>query len=387
MNTAKLNNTILRYSLLLFFYLLSLGHLQRIQLTPDIAFYLHDVLLGGMTLYFLQDLLPIHQSFIRKIRQRRGLQLLIGFFVIQTIVYQVIRFDLLSLFYLIRLILYSKLFFLVILARKKVVFSRQELYLILVGLSGLITLFGFAQYVLYPDTRWLLAMGWDDHYYRLISTLFDPGFTGLIIASGLMIFLKIFTDAKVQLRSVLVGGFFMLGVLLTYSRASYLALAIVLLLNLLFSKRRSLYFFILLFFALIPLLPRPTGEGVRLERTASITSRVTSNQVFLQSLSPTEVIWGRGLYRNLPPTDNQLPDHAKTPDNSIIFLFVSLGIIGMGLGLAAFVESKMLFIYEPLRSVMVLIMIHSMINNSLFYIWTLVIIATLLGASYRLRLK
>jgi hypothetical protein len=111
---------------------------------------------------------------------------------------------------------------------------------------------------------------------------------------------------------------------------------------------------------------------VRLERTASITSRVTSNQEALQSLSLTEVIWGKGLYRNRTTSKTYLPNHAIAPDNSFIFLFVSIGIIGCVLLLGVLFQIKPTLMSEPLASLLVLVGVHSLFNNSLFYIWTLV---------------
>src|SRR3989304_8999963 len=47
--------------------------------------------------------------------------------------------------------------------------------------SSAIAVFGLAQYILIPDTRFLAVLNWDDHYYRLLSTLLDPNFTGIIL--------------------------------------------------------------------------------------------------------------------------------------------------------------------------------------------------------------
>lgn len=387
MNKNRLTHSLLRILLTLFFFLLSLGQIQRFQLTPQIAVYMHEVVLGGMILISGREIVNFYSNFIPRIRRKKWLSYFIIFFFVQTFLYQIWHFDLLALSYLLRLILYAQLFPITWLAVHNLVFTKKQIYMLLVGMSILIAVLGFFQYLLFPDTRWLLAMGWDDHYYRLISTLFDPGFTGLIIAAGLVIYLKVFTQKNNLINDSLTGLFFMLAILLTYSRATYLAIGVVLLFNVIFAKKRVLYFIIFCSFALIPFLPRPTGEGVRLERTASITSRITSNHQALGSLSLTKVIWGRGLYRDIVPAGSDLPSHAGVPDNSFIFLFVSLGVSGVALGISALWELRRWLLREPLLSLLILIGVHSMINNSLFYIWTIVILSTVLGVSYKLRLK
>ncbi|MEO8581040.1 MAG: O-antigen ligase family protein [Patescibacteria group bacterium] len=375
----KLNNfklSLLRVSLTIFFFLMSLGQIQRLQITPQVAIYLHELVLAGIALVFTIELSSTWKNFFTKILREKSLLILTVFLGLQTLLFQIIHPDLLSVVYISRMILYAQLFFLIRLAVKDKVFTKTEVYGLLIWMSSLITLFGFIQYLLFPDTRWLILLGWDDHYYRLISTLFDPGFTGLVIASGLILYLRIFAQGKLKLLNILVCFLFTMATLLTYSRASYLSLAVVLIFTLITSKHKRLPFIILLLFACIPLLPRPSGAGVKLERTASISSRITSNKQALESLSLSEVIWGRGLYRNIVQSNLNVPNHAVTPDNSLVFLFVSFGTIGIVLILTSIWELRPVFFSEPIRSIILLIGIHSLFNNSLFYIWSLAILAT-----------
>ncbi|MDZ7586275.1 MAG: hypothetical protein U0946_00850, partial [Patescibacteria group bacterium] len=39
----------------------------------------------------------------------------------------------------------------------------------------------WAQYLFLPDTRFLLKFGWDEHYYRMIGTVLDPNYLGIML--------------------------------------------------------------------------------------------------------------------------------------------------------------------------------------------------------------
>ena len=80
--------------------------------------------------------------------------------------------------------------------------------------------FGPGPIRLYSRYPVLARLGWDDHYYRLISVLFDPNFTGLILVLGLIL---IYFNRP---RSWWLYAIHLLALLLTYSRSSYLALLV-----------------------------------------------------------------------------------------------------------------------------------------------------------------
>ncbi len=56
---------------------------------------------------------------------------------------------------------------------------------------------GLLQYLFLPDVSFLSALNWDNHYFRLVSTFFDPGFTGAILVLGtIFLYLKQHTCRK-----------------------------------------------------------------------------------------------------------------------------------------------------------------------------------------------
>lgn len=385
MNFANAKPALFRILIAVFFAVLSLGQLQRFQLTSHVAVYLHEMILSGLIVLFLPELLTAYRKLLGYASQHPLTLVFALFLGIQTLFIQLLHPDIVPVLYLVRLGLYTQLGVLVHLAIENRMMKKTQLLHLFLGMIVLIGVFGVVQYVFYPDTRWLLLLGWDDHYYRLISTLFDPGFTGLILAIGVVVYTLTQKNFKWWLFGLFIG-LGMVSVLLTYSRATYVALILVSVFNLWVSKYKKQFLIILCFFAIIPLLPRPASEGVKLERTASIFSRINSNQAALQSLSLTEVIWGKGLYTAIPASLNNLPNHATAPDNSFVYVFVSLGVLGSVLLLLAMWQLRFTFLSEPIRSVMLLVGIHSLFNNSVFYAWTLIALATLLGMN-RLRFK
>jgi hypothetical protein len=179
----------------------------------------------------------------------------------------------------------------------------------------------------------LALFGWDDHYFRLISTLFDPAFTGLILV---MTWCLLMTQAQIKAGGFCLASLLITAILLTYSRASYLAF---------FSSASYLWLVrpklrhTLILMAMVTLvglifLPKPAGEGGLITRTSTVKARQSSGAETLATFQPLDLLTGQGLFVSNQPLTYQAPfvisNHAKIPDNSLIFLVQSLGLIGAG---------------------------------------------------------
>jgi len=143
--------------------------------------------------------------------------------------------------------------------------------------ASTIAILGLIQYLWIPNLIFMKYFGWDDHYYRLTAPYFDPGFTGIILVVSIL-----FLMSKIKNKNL--PYYFLLGIqfvalLLTYSRSSYLALLAGLFI-LFWAKKRLIYFSAVTAFivAIIFLLPRPGGEGVKLSRTSTISAREKNYQ-------------------------------------------------------------------------------------------------------------
>ncbi len=307
---------------------LSFGQLERIQVTSQVAFYLHDVLLVFWIATSFQLLTPL---------LKKNISWLSGFFsiwiVLGILVNGIGNSGLLTaVLYCCRLLTYLVFGELLLdLVRKKLLTHTQILCAVL--FTGVMMLyFGFLQYIFIPDTRILFFLGWDDHYYRLISTLLDPGFAGIMLVLTFCAAQMIEQKKFKKLFSVLL----LFGILLTYSRASYLTLAFVLgIATVTFWLQKNLFVsaylvYLCVFLTAIPFLPRPGGEGIRLERTSTITARTAGIVQNFQSMEPKEWITGKGLF--LPIHSSQTlfgqPDHAVVSSNWIIFVLIETGLPG-----------------------------------------------------------
>ena len=166
---------------------------------------------------------------------------------------------------------------------------KSNLFMSLIAVSLATAIFGWIQYFLYPDLRSLAAYGWDDHYFRLIGTFLDPGFTSIILVFGLIATLAKYHRVKSK-RLVFLSAFFLITIAFTYSRAGYLA-TLGGLLTLLYLKGKIRVFLVsvVVFILSILILPKPGGEGVNLGRTTSIFARVANYSETLQIFKKSPV--------------------------------------------------------------------------------------------------
>jgi O-antigen ligase len=235
--------------------------------------------------------------------------------------------------------------------------------------AGLFLAIGLLQYFFLPDVRFLRYLGFDDHYYRLIGSFFDPNFTGLVLAV-----LVVLTPWSARLRAKPAAWparlVLLIALVLTFSRASFLALATGLVYLSLTTRRFKLLLILALLGLLLYLSPKPFGEGVNLLRTFSITSRLMNqrNALLMFAQKP---LFGHG-FNNLKQTNgNLIPNLSSGVDNSFLFVLVTTGLTGF----AAFLyllKTAYRGLGSPIvRTTMVMILVHSIFNNSFFYSWIL----------------
>lgn len=367
--------------------LLALGQLQRVELPQyHIAFYLHDILIS---IWVLTTLLKYPLKFIEYLKQffnkNNKVKIFTSIALLSLVINTITSSDLTAIVYSLRLTTYITFTFSLafLIKNKKINAEYLKFQIFSVGILSLIL--GFIQYVFIKDTRFLSVLGWDDHYARLISTYFDPGFTGIIFLLTLFFGLSS-TYIKNKITQVLLILSFTWGIILTFSRASYLALItgflIIALSGLKINKFILKKIFIggLLFFTLIILAPKPFGEGVDLLRTSTINARYLALTQQLKNLDPKIIIIGNGPYSEknslnyiesakLNKTNNQklIPSHSRVPDNIFINVLLSTGVFGLIFfvsilfGWAKKLKSKDIFIYAGF----IALLVHTQFNSSL----------------------
>lgn len=292
---------------------------------------------------------------------------------------------LVSFLYLVRVFSYSSIYFTAFYLTKNNLLKENKIikYLICVGVA--LSIIGWLQYLFYPDLRNLFYLGWDPHFKRIFSTYFDPNFLGLILVLTLIILFskQIFPKAFTWFSRI--GVFVTL--MFTYSRSSYLALIAAALFYSIIKKKYIITFLVLGMVVLSALvLPRPFGEGVKLERLFSLEQRIQNWQsaVSLWSQYPFLGVGFNTLrYINRPMVfsivDNSLPNHALGGfDNSFLFVGTTTGILGLMAYVLflfqCFKKGNMLF-----KASLIAAVVHSFFLNSLFFPWVMVWIWILLG--------
>lgn len=265
----------------------------------------------------------------------------------------------LSAFYLVRLMIYPSLFF----AGRYLGFNQLKRPLLISIV--IFCLLNLLQYAFFPDMRYLKNLGFDDHYFRLIGSFYDPNFTGAVLAG---IALLLIGKRRLLLSLPLIGL-----LALSFSRASYLAFFLGLIYLFFTRKKIKLLLLLVLLGALIYLIPKPSGEGVNLLRTFSIYSRLGSWQQGLDMFLAKPIIgWGYNTLRVEGGSRFQI-------DNSFIYLLATTGIVGLLSFLHLLQKLFKSTKDEGIKILIFSLFIHSLFNNSLFYIWILALFWIALG--------
>ena len=360
----------------LFFLCFIFGQLGRVALSSTVVLYPHDMII---VLW-----LAVHLRADRRLLERGWVWLMkhpltavaLAWVVLGLIWGIINHFQLRSLLMVARLCAYFMFAFQIGQFFKA---RRVELRLMMVATGIGVLWLGLLQYLFVPDTRFLSILGWDDHFYRLIGTLFDPNYMGMFIILVMLyaISLQWLIPKKYM---VLLQSIFAALLALTYSRASYATAGLTALLlaatpfplkkwNI--RQRAMLGLTVLFTFSLVLYTaPKPGGEGVKLLRTSSIEARQSTTLQTMEALSSIDVVIGRGLFSNLlnTNTDPNVPQHAQVPDNVLVLLLSGTGVIGTVLILTSLIYwiGQLAGRETALAIALSATLLHAQFNNTLF---------------------
>lgn len=383
---------------LVFVYLVifPFGQLGRIEIAPQITLHLVDLIACAIGfLWLIGKLIDGNVKLPILVRPNLSFLAIAAFSLVLGATKATEGQVLTGVLYLLRFLSYVLLYFAVweLIRRHREFKTKIVNSLLVVGSA--IAIFGWIQYLLFPDIRPLFEYGWDDHYFRLVGTFLDPGFTGI-----LLVFFTLFVFTKIWGRRGEWGNWLLilLGVgslALTFSRASYLAFMAGL--TCLYIVRRNEKLFIggvVLLVLTVFLLPRPGGEGVNLSRTSTIQARLENyKQTFEVGIKNPLFGTGFNLYRyaNIGsvedlPAGRQVSHAGAGADSSLLFVFATTGVAGLSIYL--WLWWKILKLGWQRRHTQVglvlfassiSLLIHSLSSNSLFYPWVLGWMAMLLA--------
>lgn len=313
---------------------------------------------------------------------------------------------LISSLYLLRWLAYAGVYFLIYTFVKTKPSSAKILIRLLILGGVLIAVFGLLQYFFYPKLRNLYYLGWDPHENRLFGTFFDPNFTGVILVLTLILITIFAFDKSAHLFNFVNGAWVItyLSLMFTYSRSSYLAyLTAMLTIGVIKKSWKFIAAILIIFTITLLLLPRPPGEGVKLERTSTINARFANYQQIL-TIIKDHALFGVGFnslryakrdYGFLDKETWQETHSAAGADSSFLFIWATTGIFGLISYL--WLWWKILTI-EPssnhppagetgqttamILPISVALLTHSLFLNSLFYPWIMFWFWLVLGISH-----
>lgn len=396
----------MKYLIWVFGLSLLVGQLGRIELGGGIAVYLHDVVLlivimvvsiSGSSLRHAASnaasLIARNDIFLKP----NSLVIFISILAL-SLIWQLGRLPVetlaLSGLYLVRVVGYLALVPLVRRSNLSVNYWSSFIYIIGIGFAVI----GLVQYGLYPDLRNIEYLGWDPHYYRVVATLLDPNYLGGLLV--IVWFWGVWMWERFPARKLfLFIGQLLLSsaLLLTFSRSSYLAWIVGMLMIGVIKKRIWLIGAIGLGLSgLFLILPKPGWGFVQFDRMITVVARI-ENWVAAVEMFKASPIIGLGFntlrFRDFPTVD-LASKAAAGVDNSFLFVLVTSGFIGLiafgnllknwvKLWLGLMASKKLLTLGQTGMVMIAAISIHSLFINSLFYPWILIFLVLMTGVAMK----
>lgn len=352
--------------------LLLISNLQRFQVTGWPPIYISDLGFGWLTVFWLwldrRDVLRACQRLITT----PLLRVVIGWVLLGWLgaIWQN-RFSLEAVAYATRLICFGYVTWAL---PSKTKWSTHEIFSGYLGILLGLAAFGWLQWLLLPDLRFLRILGWDDHYQRMVGTLLDPGFFGLSAVIATLAW-----DQAVSRKTNLFRwgvGYVMLviTIFLSYSRAAYLAFLIMIgWKNFRTTTNRTKVVSLCLIGLVASVIfwgNRNNIEGTNLLRTESIQARIRTQREVLHRSTAATFLIGNGLF--IPSasvtTSGKLPmpNTARFADSSLVWLITSLGIPGtLGVAWLLWHYRVQIFTKKTHQELFIVVAVFSLFNHVL----------------------
>jgi putative inorganic carbon (hco3(-)) transporter len=321
---------------------LSMGEILRVDLGNDIAFRMLDVLVLFSSIVFI--IFCFKKREFPNSKLQKPILIFISLSII-SLIYNSLSLNteqlLKSSLYILRWMSYIGVYFILLSIDTKFMHILKK-SLIIVGIAILV--FGYIQYIFYPDLRNLFYLGWDEHNYRMFSVFLDPNFAGAIFVL-FFIYMASLTEAKVRKREfewilIYCGVMIinLIAIMLTYSRSAILMLIVSIFTYLfLINKKKYLALVIgIISLILIILVPTFNKENTNLFRTTSSFARIDSYRNAFEIYREHPILGiGFNAYRYAQQSygfrndQSEFPNHADAGvDSSLLFVLVTTGLQG-----------------------------------------------------------
>lgn len=320
----------MKFLLSLFFILLAFGQLARISIYPSITVASYEFVIPFIVLttllYVTFDETKLRSYFSNNMVRAWSIFLEV---LLMSLLFSLHKFttaqNMVAAAYLIRFALYGALFFSLRTVKKNILEQGIHLF------TGLTIFFSCVQYFLFPRMQALTKLGWDPHEFRVFGSFLDVTTTGMILC--LLFFYYLMKHVLIEnrrLMSVAVISMLFLLILLTYSRITYIGMAVGLIL--LMAKKiqiKAVIGIAMAFIIGIFILPKLPGESTNLQRTFSISSRIQNMQKGLAYWKDNKVFGvGYNQLSSLVPSSGPY-DHADSAfSSSYITILASAGLVG-----------------------------------------------------------
>lgn len=295
--------------------------------------------------------------------------------------------------YLWRWLMYAGLYFVGVDLLRRFPGLRRKNYQVLNIGTVLFAVAGLLQFIFFSDFSQYVSHGWDPHYYRVLSTFFDPNFAGLYLTLGFVLLSSRFLHKSYEAnRSYFAGilglGILLMAIVLTFSRSTYLAFAAAVGFLGLLKSRKLLFAMMLagvLAFVFIPRVQTRVIGAIQLDETTRLRLQdysktwkiVKDNPVLGVGFNTFRYIQEDYGYFRDDRGVNQPGGHAGAgADNSFLFLWATTGIGG----LLAYLwllwgqfrlgwERRQNWAGLALAASVVTVVAHTQFVNALFYPW------------------
>jgi len=270
---------------------------------------------------------------------------------------------------------------------------------IILFIGFLFIVLGFCQYVIFPDLSFLTIYGWDPHQQRVVSTLLDPNFSGLIFT----IIFTISTSFYLYKRKNYQINFYtfvsvlsFIALILTFSRSSYLAFLIAIMVIGILKSPKLLFFILVLFvvaFLQIGQVRTRVVGAFTLDETSQ--ARIASWQRGF-TIFKNNFLFGVGFntyryaqieYSFFSPDEPEGGHSGSGSDSSLILVAATTGIVGLFFYLYFLFSIFVLFAKKATKnylhlsalSIFLALLVHSQFVNSLFFPQIMILLWVILG--------
>ena len=276
-----------------------------------------------------------------------------------------------SVLYLIRWIVYAGIFFVVSDFDKD--FKKRIVNLLLI-IGGLTVGLGYVQYIFYTSLKNLFYLGWDEHMYRMFSTILDPNFA----AAFFVLFFLFLTSLFFKKKSILIGLLLILtlgAIFLTFSRSALIMLIVSsILLFILMNRKIWIALLLVITFLVLAISSRYFNiENINLFRIVSTEARFETAKNAIKIIQDHPIFGvGFNAYRYAQidygfRNNGVKVSHADSGvDNSLLFILATTGIVGFVA--YVFMWFRILKISDAVVIASIIgVFIDSLFINSLFY--------------------